>query len=284
MSYKIQDTIIINDQTAYVDLAGTTAVKVPSGNTAQQPTGVAGQLRFNSDNNAFEGYNGTAWGSIAPTANYQAFTSSGTWTKPPGVTLVYVEIWGAGASGGATVSGAGRSAFGGGGGGFLASVLRASDLAATVNVTIGSGGAAVVRSVDGSSGGNAGGNSSFGTLEARGGGLITLTTSNLHYIGGNGEINTGSISGAGGDAGASGTTTTLGYSSTFGGAGGGAIFESTARAGGTSKYGGDGGAASATTGVAGSAPGGGGGACARTSGSTATSGAGARGEVRAWSW
>ena len=64
MAIKIQGTTIINDQTSYIDLAGTTAVKVPTGTTLQQPTGVTGMLRFNTTTNSFEGYNGTAWGAI----------------------------------------------------------------------------------------------------------------------------------------------------------------------------------------------------------------------------
>lgn len=64
MAIKIQGTTIINDQTAYIDLAGTTAVKLPAGNTSQQPTGVTGMLRFNSETLSFEGYNGTVWGAI----------------------------------------------------------------------------------------------------------------------------------------------------------------------------------------------------------------------------
>lgn len=64
MAIKIQGTTIINDVTAYIDLAGTNALKVPSGTTAQQPTGVAGMFRFNSETSQFEGYNGTVWGAI----------------------------------------------------------------------------------------------------------------------------------------------------------------------------------------------------------------------------
>ena len=64
MAIKIQGTTIINDQTAYIDLAGTTAVKVPTGNTIEQPTGVAGMLRYNTETASFEGHNGTTWGSI----------------------------------------------------------------------------------------------------------------------------------------------------------------------------------------------------------------------------
>ena len=67
MAIKIQGTTIINDQTAYIDLAGTTAVKVPVGTTVQQPTGVAGMLRYNTTLTQFEGYNGTAWTNVGGT-------------------------------------------------------------------------------------------------------------------------------------------------------------------------------------------------------------------------
>jgi len=44
----------------------TGAIKVPTGDTSQQPgTPAAGQFRFNSETGQFEGYNGTAWGAIA---------------------------------------------------------------------------------------------------------------------------------------------------------------------------------------------------------------------------
>ena len=42
----------------------TGAVKIPSGTTAQQPAGVTGKIRFNSDYSQYEGYNGTAWGQL----------------------------------------------------------------------------------------------------------------------------------------------------------------------------------------------------------------------------
>ena len=46
-------------------LGGTTAVKIPVGTTAQQPSSpTAGMLRFSSSNTSFEGYNGTTWGTI----------------------------------------------------------------------------------------------------------------------------------------------------------------------------------------------------------------------------
>jgi len=64
MAIKIQGTTIINDETAYIDLNGTTAVKVPVGTTGERPAGVTGQLRFNSTDVSLEAYNGTAWGPI----------------------------------------------------------------------------------------------------------------------------------------------------------------------------------------------------------------------------
>jgi len=42
----------------------TGALQIPSGTTGQQPTGVAGKIRFNTTTVQFEGYNGTAWSTI----------------------------------------------------------------------------------------------------------------------------------------------------------------------------------------------------------------------------
>jgi len=52
--------------TATTDSAFTStgALQLPSGTTAQQPTGVAGKLRFNTSTSQFEGYNGTTWASV----------------------------------------------------------------------------------------------------------------------------------------------------------------------------------------------------------------------------
>jgi len=43
---------------------GTGALKIPAGTTAQQPTPVTGQIRYNTTNNLFEGYGASAWGSL----------------------------------------------------------------------------------------------------------------------------------------------------------------------------------------------------------------------------
>lgn len=46
------------------DFSGTGAIKLPVGTTAQRPTPVTGDLRFNSTLGTFEGYNGTEWGAV----------------------------------------------------------------------------------------------------------------------------------------------------------------------------------------------------------------------------
>lgn len=43
---------------------GTDAIGLPVGTTAQQPTGAAGYMRFNTDTNKFEGHNGSTWTNV----------------------------------------------------------------------------------------------------------------------------------------------------------------------------------------------------------------------------
>lgn len=50
--------------TGALTLNTTSALTVPVGTTAQRPTAATGQLRFNTSTSSFEGYNGSAWGSI----------------------------------------------------------------------------------------------------------------------------------------------------------------------------------------------------------------------------
>jgi len=44
-----------------VSITGTGSLKLPAGTTAQRPTAAPGKLRYNSDTNSFEGYNGSNW-------------------------------------------------------------------------------------------------------------------------------------------------------------------------------------------------------------------------------
>ncbi len=57
-----------NTPAVKVAISGTDAILIPKGTTAQQPTGVSGYLRFNTDTSTFEGYNGSAWTTVGGAA------------------------------------------------------------------------------------------------------------------------------------------------------------------------------------------------------------------------
>jgi hypothetical protein len=66
--FSINDSTITttNDMTfvpgsGNVNINGTGALKIPVGTTAQRPADAIGKIRFNSETNQFEGYNGTVW-------------------------------------------------------------------------------------------------------------------------------------------------------------------------------------------------------------------------------
>jgi hypothetical protein len=232
------------------------------------------------------------------TSDYQAFTASGTWTKPAGYpteAAVLIQCWGAGGGGKNTGQGGG-----GGGGCYTERWVSLSQLGATVTVTVGAGGAGGVGSADGSAGGNttfgahvtayggAGGNSTF-----NGGGGGGLTGAGSAAVGGpptyaqnthGGGAGTGVypsstkmsvLGGGGGGLGNQGSPGSQGGDSIWGG-GGGAGNTNVTATGGTSVYSGAGGNSPATgAGGNGSIPGGGGGASA-----SGGAGNGARGECR----
>jgi hypothetical protein len=57
------DTIRSSDEVVKFNTSG--ALKLPSANTALRPSGPAGMLRFNTDENRFEGWDGTIWSGLA---------------------------------------------------------------------------------------------------------------------------------------------------------------------------------------------------------------------------
>jgi len=206
-----------------------------------------GQMAWDSDNDILTVGTGTASLNIGIPNNMQVFASPGTstWTKPDGVSKVWVKVWGGG--------GAGRSSSfdnsgGGGGGGAYSEGLVVVTTDATV--TIGSGG---------SPSGVSGGLSRF----------VGVTTVSAN--GGSGANNgTPSVGGAGG------TVPGAGLIQIAGGPGGNGINDDGAGGGngGGSPFGGAGGAGGVgsnrtdpnVAGKAGTFPGGGGGGGSDASG------------------
>jgi hypothetical protein len=242
---------------------------------------------------------GTNFHSVVLQPFNATYTASGFFFKPPGYSYFSGLLWGGGSSGGKGSAGAGAYGGGGGGGACMPFTVPAAACSASVTVTIGAGGVAVSAA---DTVGNAGGNSTFGSLATGYGGAAQSTTNQAGAAGGDagysgesggfggGDQRSASSSstagqssfygGASGGGGNSDSSASVGGNSSFGGAGGGAATTSNANAGGTSLFGGNGGAGviAGAGGVAGTAPGGAGGG---TMTGTA-SGAGARGELRIW--
>jgi len=186
--------------------------------------------------------------------NIEVFSSSGTWTRPTGITKVIVEAWGGGGGGG----GGNSTPHGGAGGGSGAYGYGIySSISGNISVTIGSGG---------TGGGTGSTGNSGSTTTVSGGGMPSGCT----CAGGSGGAHYTASGGAGGSAGA-------GWNLGIDGQRGGGSSAGLYGAGGSSPRGGGGGAGgfpSITTGYAGNSPGGGGGG-----GGTSTGGAGASGKV-----
>lgn len=191
---------------------------------------------------------------VAGGMDVQTFTASGTWTKPSGASRTLVMLWAGGGSGGRGST----AGCGGGGGGFVMGWFAAGTLGATETVTIGAGGAA--KTANGS--GNAGGNSTFGSLLTSyggGGGETGVEPGG----GGGGSLSAGDLSGDGGDPdGGVFVTVTVGEGSSMGGGAGGGD----GRAGGPSGWGGGGGGGQSGAGGASIYGGGGGGGEDNTTG------------------
>ncbi len=65
LSLSLASSVSITALTAATaSFTGTGAIKVPVGTTAERPTPVTGDLRFNSTIGQFEGYNGSNWSSV----------------------------------------------------------------------------------------------------------------------------------------------------------------------------------------------------------------------------
>lgn len=190
-------------------------------------------------------------------SDYQDFSTAGTptWTKPAKGSRAFVQLWAAGGSGGR--AGTGEGGGGGGGGSYVEFWISLADLAATVSVTVGAGGAARTSN---NQDGIAGGNSSFGSHGTAygGGGGGGNTVSACGGGGGGGQGSAGSgvtgsgtganggtsldlVAGGAGSAGSSGATSAGGNSISAGGGGSGGSTANNSGLGGASLFGGGGG-------------------------------------------
>ena len=229
---------------------------------------------------------GVAWedASGGSSVDSQTFTSSGTWTKPAGVTFVFVEVMGGGGGGGSGDKDSTYYSAGGGGGAGGANDYRlflASELDATETVTIGAGGSGGASQTNNGWSGNNG---------SSGGSTIFKNSSVLSGTGGGGGNGGGTYEGVGGtsspDWGHKGGSGARGDTNN-GGTGGSGKFTGGGGAGGgqdadTGEHqGGNGGSAGGLAGGAGGAAGGVGGAAAGGSAGGAAGAGGAGGAAGA---
>ena len=236
--------------------------------------------------------NGTSFNTIVLNSFTRSYSSTSTFTKPPGYSQIYAECWGAGGGGGSgsfRATGAAFGGGGGGGGGYMFRPILASALSSSETVTIGAGGAggAGVGSIGGSpdetqgNAGTAGGDTTFSTCiadGANGGGAGSTNTSSGFVSGGTGG-GYGATNNVGNNTnyafgGGNGSSVGVGPFSTciYGGGGGGGSFDAT---GATSLFGGSGG--NYGGGAAGSVKNGGAGGNAVSSGTSQAGGAGGAG-------
>ena len=75
-------------------LPGTGGVVLPKGTTAQQPAGIAGQFRFNTDTQTFDGYASGSWNQFSLVGGVTSFSAGGTGFTPVSATGGVVVLGG----------------------------------------------------------------------------------------------------------------------------------------------------------------------------------------------
>lgn len=245
-SAELQLYEAINNGTSYVALKAPTSLAATTTYILPAVDGTATQSLLT------DGAGTLSWGGVTG-ASVTNFSTSGTWTKPAGITTVTVEIWAGGGGGGsgrkADINADGGGA--GGGGAYVTKTFPASDISSTVSVTLGAGGAGGAAQTNNNMVGNngtAGSSSTFGsylTVYGGGGGAGGNDGAGGTSTGGGGGG--GALSpGVGGVPGGPGTDGQFGgayqsASSAYGGAGGGIGGYASGGAGGASFQGGPGG-------------------------------------------
>lgn len=160
---------------------------------------------------------------VSSKIKFTEYTSSGTWTKDDDCLLVYAEVIGGGGGGSSGAKGATLSVGGSGGGGAGQQTgwLKATDLPATLTVTVGAGGAGGLgqtasdtAGLHGTAGGlsslkdgttiimaGGGGGSGNGGTSGGGGGIGTATCSGGNGTAGSGMVDGGAVQGSSASAG-----------------------------------------------------------------------------------
>lgn len=117
-------------------LPGTGAITIPVGNTAQEPVGANGQIRFNSDTQTFDGYASGNWRQFSLAGGVTSFNGGSTGLTPASPTTGAITLGGTlnvanGGTGATTltgyVKGNGTSAF------TASSTIPTSDLSGTIS-------------------------------------------------------------------------------------------------------------------------------------------------------
>jgi hypothetical protein len=75
-------------------LPGTGGVVLPKGTSAQQPAGIAGQFRFNTDTQTFDGYASGSWNQFSLVGGVTSFSAGGTGFTPATATGGVVTLGG----------------------------------------------------------------------------------------------------------------------------------------------------------------------------------------------
>lgn len=223
------------DTSAMLDVGSTNkGLLLPRLTTAQRDAislPATGLLVYNITTSTFDYYTGTVWLSLSPASStpsvpiIRTYTSNATWTKPPGLKYIIVEMVGGGGGGSGTGSTRGNSGSGGGGGGYSKKLIPELLLQSVEIVTVGIGGSG------GNSNGNPGtdgSNSSFGNhCFATGGktGLVIAFSNGQGGAGGSGILGDININGGGGAGGGALGNTGIGIT---GGSGGSSFFGSNA--------------------------------------------------------
>jgi hypothetical protein len=265
-----QKVLIINDDAAQtIQVWPNTSDAIDGGSANAVDANVLGP----GSSREYVASDATNWYTASPLASgnlvsVQAFTSSGTWTKPAGVTRVQVEVRGGGGGGGGASNAASIKGAGGGGQGGRA--VELIDVTGTASETVTIGVAGTAGAATGATGGT-GGTTSLGSLISATGG-----------VGGEGAVDQETRGGGAGGAGSGGD---LNFTGQAGGTGGGdgSILGNLGGTGG-GEGGGIGGKRGDVAGTAGTLGGGGGGATCSSGGTAKAGGAGGAGYVIVWEY